>query len=110
MYGANVIIFEGILAFYCPNVLKVCIKFIFEKQVISLKVLLELHNIFETFQLLDMKVFVDTDSDERLVRRLRRDIQDRGRDLDGVLKQYFKFVKPAFDYYIAPSMVSLKLI
>ena len=55
-------------------------------------------------------MFVDTDSDERLVRRLRRDIQDRGRDLDGVLKQYFKFVKPAFDYYIAPSMVSLKLI
>ena len=57
-----------------------------------------------------MKVFVDTDSDERLVRRLRRDIQDRGRDLDGVLKQYFKFVKPAFDYYIAPSMVSLSYL
>ena len=34
------------------------------------------------FQLLDMKVFVDTDSDERLVRRLRRDIADRGRELD----------------------------
>lgn len=60
------------------------------------------------FQLLDMKVFVDTDSDERLVRRLQRDISERGRDLDGVLKQYFKFVKPAFDYYIAPSMVSHK--
>lgn len=55
-----------------------------------------------------MKVFVDTDSDERLVRRLQRDISERGRDLDGVLKQYFKFVKPAFDYYIAPSMVSHK--
>ncbi|XP_076063588.1 uridine-cytidine kinase-like lethal (2) k01209 isoform X3 [Oratosquilla oratoria] len=82
MYGANVIIFEGILAFYSPEVLK----------------------------LLDMKVFVDTDSDERLVRRLRRDIAERGRDLDGVLKQYFKFVKPAFDYYIAPSMVHADII
>ncbi|XP_068233159.1 uridine-cytidine kinase-like 1 isoform X1 [Palaemon carinicauda] len=82
MYGANVIIFEGILAFYSPEVLK----------------------------LLDMKVFVDTDSDERLVRRLRRDIADRGRELDGVLKQYFKFVKPAFDYYIAPSMVHADII
>lgn len=60
---------------------------------------------FRLPQLLDMKVFVDTDSDERLVRRLRRDIAERGRELDGVLKQYFKFVKPAFDYYIAPSMV-----
>lgn len=82
MYGANVIIFEGILGFYSPEVLK----------------------------LLDMKVFVDTDSDERLVRRLRRDIADRGRELDGVLKQYFKFVKPAFDYYIAPSMVHADII
>ena len=54
-----------------------------------------------------MKVFVDTDSDERLVRRLQRDIAERGRELDGVLKQYFKFVKPAFDYYIAPSMVCI---
>ncbi|CAL4066618.1 unnamed protein product, partial [Meganyctiphanes norvegica] len=60
--------------------------------------------------LLDMKVFVDTDSDERLVRRMRRDISERGRELDGVLKQYFKFVKPAFDYYIAPSMVHADII
>ncbi|XP_045625569.1 uridine-cytidine kinase-like 1 isoform X2 [Procambarus clarkii] len=82
MYGANVIIFEGIIAFYSPDVLK----------------------------LLDMKVFVDTDSDERLVRRLQRDIGERARELDGVLKQYFKFVKPAFDYYIAPSMVHADII
>lgn len=60
---------------------------------------------YNILQMLDMKVFVDTDSDERLVRRLQRDISERGRELDGVLKQYFKFVKPAFDYYIAPSMV-----
>ena len=55
-------------------------------------------------QLLDMKIFVDTDSDIRLVRRLRRDIAERGRDIEGVIKQYNKFVKPAFDQYIEPSM------
>jgi len=54
-------------------------------------------------QIMDMKVFVDTDSDIRLARRLKRDITERGRDLDGVLKQYAKFVKPAYDQYIEPS-------
>lgn len=53
-------------------------------------------------QLLDMKIFVDTDSDIRLVRRLRRDITERGRDIEGVIKQYNKFVKPAFEQYIEP--------
>ncbi|XP_078299964.1 uridine-cytidine kinase-like 1 isoform X1 [Panthera onca] len=76
LYGANVIIFEGIMAF-------------------ADKTLLEL---------LDMKIFVDTDSDIRLVRRLRRDISERGRDIEGVIKQYNKFVKPAFDQYIQPTM------
>lgn len=56
------------------------------------------------FQLLDMKIFVDTDSDIRLVRRLRRDITERGRDIEGVIKQYNKFVKPAFEQYIEPTM------
>lgn len=55
-------------------------------------------------QLLDMKIFVDTDSDIRLVRRLRRDITGRGRDIEGVIKQYNKFVKPAFEQYIEPTM------
>ncbi|XP_075224538.1 uridine-cytidine kinase-like lethal (2) k01209 [Lycorma delicatula] len=82
MYGANVIIFEGILAFYKSQVLK----------------------------LLDMKVFVDTDADVRLARRLKRDICQRGRDLDGVLKQYSTFVKPAFYHYIAPTMVHADII
>jgi uridine kinase len=57
-----------------------------------------------------MKIFVDTDSDIRLARRLKRDISARGRDLEGVLKQYQKFVKPAFDYYILPSMVHADII
>ncbi|NXD88255.1 UCKL1 protein, partial [Halcyon senegalensis] len=76
LYGANVIIFEGIMAFADKELLK----------------------------LLDLKIFVDTDSDIRLVRRLRRDISERGRDIEGVIKQYNKFVKPAFDQYIQPTM------
>lgn len=84
MYGANVVVFEGILAFCHTRLL----------------------------ELMDLKIFVDTDSDIRLARRyltflsitlslplspyyrLRRDISERGRDLEGVLKQYNKFVKP----------------
>lgn len=51
-----------------------------------------------------MKIFVDTDPDIRLARRLTRDITERARDLDGVLKQYMKFVKPSYDHCIAPTM------
>ena len=57
-----------------------------------------------------MKVFVDTDSDIRLARRLRRDITSRGRDLEGVLKQYTRFVKPSFEHYIAPLMAYADII
>lgn len=60
--------------------------------------------------MLDMKVFVDTDADVRLARRLKRDIIQRGRDLEGVLKQYLKYVKPAFSHYIAPSMAHADII
>lgn len=60
--------------------------------------------------MLDMKIFVDTDADVRLARRLKRDIIQRGRDLEGVLKQYLKFVKPAFSHYIAPSMQHADII
>ena len=59
---------------------------------------------------MDMKVFVDTDSDIRLARRLRRDISERGRDLEGVIHQYNKFVKPAYDHYIEPSRVYADVI
>lgn len=62
------------------------------------------HYLIGLFQLLDLKIFVDTDSDIRLARRLKRDISERGRDIEGVLKQYEKFVKPSMDHYIAPTM------
>ena len=57
-----------------------------------------------------MKIFVDTDSDIRLARRMKRDISERGRDVDGVLKQYNTFVKPAFEHYIAPTMTFADII
>lgn len=57
-----------------------------------------------------MRIFVDTDSDIRLARRLKRDIAERGRELEGVLKLYNKFVKPAFEHYIEPSMTHADII
>lgn len=57
-----------------------------------------------------MKVFVDSDSDTRLCRRIKRDVAERGRDVEGILNQYFKFVKPAFEEYIQPSMKHADLI
>lgn len=51
-----------------------------------------------------MKVFVETDSDIRLIRRLKRDVSQRGRDINGIIKQYNKFVKPAFEQYIEPTV------
>ncbi|CAI0456423.1 unnamed protein product [Linum tenue] len=53
--------------------------------------------------LLNMKIFVDTDSDLRLARRIKRDTVERGRDVQNVLDQYAKFVKPSFDEFILPS-------
>ena len=52
-------------------------------------------------EMMDMKIFVDTDLDVCLMRRIKRDIGERGRDLDSVLKQYELFVKPAYHKYIS---------
>ncbi|HXT51646.1 MAG TPA: uridine kinase [Thermoanaerobaculia bacterium] len=53
--------------------------------------------------LLDFKIFVDTDSDVRLVRRLRRDIADRGRTMEDVLRQYLETVRPMHLEFVEPS-------
>ncbi|GLC49136.1 hypothetical protein PLESTB_000186300 [Pleodorina starrii] len=57
----------------------------------------------EVRELCHMKVFVDTDDDLRLARRIQRDVACRGRDVAGVLRQYTEFVKPMFDQFVAPS-------
>ena len=51
----------------------------------------------------DLKVFVHTDSDERLIRRIKRDTQERGRDLDEVLHRYQTTLKPMHEEFIEPS-------
>ncbi len=53
--------------------------------------------------LFDFKVFVDTPPDICLVRRLRRDVQERGRTMESVLQQYLNTVRPMFEKYVAPT-------
>ncbi len=52
---------------------------------------------------LDIKIFVDTPADERFIRRLIRDIRDRGRTLESVVNQYLTTVKPMHDEFVEPS-------
>ncbi len=53
--------------------------------------------------LLDIKIFVDTDSDVRVLRRIARDIKDRGRTLDSVILQYMETVRPAHLQFVEPT-------
>ena len=53
--------------------------------------------------LLDLKVYVDTDADLRLIRRLRRDLAERGRSVDEVLRQYLETVRPMHLEFVEPS-------
>ena len=75
IYPKNVIIVEGIL--------------IFENK--------------ELRDLMDIKIFVDTDADVRLCRRIKRDVNKRGRTLESVLEQYQTTVKPMHEKYVEPS-------
>jgi uridine kinase len=52
---------------------------------------------------LDVKIFVDADADERLLRRIRRDMADRGRTLEGILAQYEQTVSPMHREFVEPS-------
>jgi uridine kinase len=54
-------------------------------------------------RLLDMKIFVDTDDDVRVLRRIERDVRDRGRSLESVIEQYFRTVRPMHLGFIEPS-------
>ncbi|CAB1332468.1 unnamed protein product [Coregonus sp. 'balchen'] len=77
VYPADVVLFEGILVFYSQ----------------------EVRDMFH------MKLFVDTDSDVRLSRRVLRDMK-RGRDLEQILTQYTMFVKPAFEEFCLPDILN----
>ena len=54
-------------------------------------------------ELMDIRVFVDTDADVRLCRRIKRDVNKRGRSLESVLTQYQETVKPMHEMYVEPS-------
>lgn len=75
IYGAAIIIAEGIMALQDPALRAVY----------------------------DLKIFVQCDSDLMLARRLRRDTKERGRTVEGILDQYLRFVKPAYDNFVLPS-------
>lgn len=60
--------------------------------------------------LLDIKLFMDIDPDICFIRRLKRDINERGRDLDSVINQYIKTVKPMLSRFIIPSKKHADLI
>jgi len=82
IFARDLIIVEGILVFVWP----------------------------ELSDLMDIKVFVDTPDDMRLLRRVRRDIADRGRDVDSVLAQYNDTVRPMHNTYVGPSRARADLI
>jgi len=75
IYPSDVVMVEGILVFYFPKIR----------------------------ELFNLKLFVDTDADTRLARRVLRDIEERGRDLEHVLHQYTTLVKPAFEEFCIPT-------
>jgi len=57
----------------------------------------------ELRELFDVKIFVDTDADIRFIRRLRRDIQERGRTVESVIEQYLRTVRPMHLEFVEPS-------
>ena len=72
------------------------------KKVIILEGILILEN-KELRDLMDVKVFVETDADERLMRRIRRDMQERARSIESILQQYSETVKPMHEQFVEPS-------
>lgn len=57
----------------------------------------------ELRDLMDLRIFVDTDAEERLTRRILRDTKERGRSVENILQQYIETVKPMHEKYIEPS-------
>lgn len=64
----------------------------------------------ELCDLCDVKLFVDTDADVRFIRRLRRDVEKRGRNMESVINQYINTVKPMHEQFVEPSKAKADLI
>ncbi|KAJ5585465.1 Phosphoribulokinase/uridine kinase [Penicillium hispanicum] len=82
LYSPRVLILEGILALHDPRIV----------------------------DLLDVKIFVEADMDVCLGRRVLRDVSERGRDVEGIIKQWFKFVKPSYTKYVEPQRIISDII
>lgn len=82
LYGPAVLIVEGIFVLHDPEIRK----------------------------LLDLKVFVQADSDLMLARRIKRDIVERGRSVSSILDQYLRYVKPAFDNFVSVTAKNADMI
>ncbi|KAJ5344895.1 hypothetical protein N7541_007392 [Penicillium brevicompactum] len=74
LYSPRVIILEGILALHDPRIV----------------------------EMLDVKIFVEADMDVCLGRRILRDVRERGRDIEGIVKQWFDYVKPSYTKFVEP--------
>ena len=72
------------------------------KTVIVMEGILILEN-KELRDLMDIKIFVDTDADERLMRRIKRDMIERGRSIESIIDQYSQTVKPMHEEFVEPS-------
>lgn len=82
IYSPHVLVVEGIFALHDPRVLK----------------------------LLDMKIYCEADADTCLSRRILRDVESRGRTVEGVIKQWFMWVKPNFEKYVDPQRKNADII
>ena len=60
--------------------------------------------------LFDIKVFVEADADERILRRIARDVKERGRDIDNIMEQYLTTVKPMHYLYVEPTKTTADII
>ena len=60
--------------------------------------------------MMDIKIFVDADADERILRRVIRDVKERGRDVEGIARQYLTTVKPMHYAFVAPTKYTADLV
>ena len=64
----------------------------------------------ELRKLLDIKVYVEADADERILRRVIRDVKERGRDVEGIAEQYLTTVKPMHYLYVEPTRAKADIV
>ena len=79
------------------------------RKVISVEGILALEN-EELRNLIDIKVFVEADADERILRRVVRDVKERGRDVEDIARQYLTTVKPMHYVYVEPTKYLADLV